>query len=185
MALTKCRECGKEISTTARSCPHCGAKRTSVLGRIWLAAKLFVALIVGLMAYQCGTVMNRVSSSESSPPLAGAAPATPSAARSPTPSAPRCTASDFSVTALKFRKDYDSLRFTGTVTNNGALPCGVQLKVSTYDASGAVVETTDFWPASIRNISPGAAENFSYFVRFDSNAKRYDVAPIDAKAWSR
>lgn len=26
MALTKCRECGKEISTEAKACPHCGAK---------------------------------------------------------------------------------------------------------------------------------------------------------------
>jgi hypothetical protein len=24
MALVKCRECGKEISTTAATCPHCG-----------------------------------------------------------------------------------------------------------------------------------------------------------------
>lgn len=26
MALIKCRECGKEISTDAKACPHCGAK---------------------------------------------------------------------------------------------------------------------------------------------------------------
>lgn len=26
MALIKCRECGKEISTEAKACPHCGAK---------------------------------------------------------------------------------------------------------------------------------------------------------------
>jgi len=26
MALIKCRECGKDISTEAKACPHCGAK---------------------------------------------------------------------------------------------------------------------------------------------------------------
>lgn len=26
MALVKCRECGKDISTQAKACPHCGAK---------------------------------------------------------------------------------------------------------------------------------------------------------------
>lgn len=26
MALTPCRECGKDMSTDARACPHCGAK---------------------------------------------------------------------------------------------------------------------------------------------------------------
>lgn len=25
MALKKCRECGKEVSTNANKCPHCGA----------------------------------------------------------------------------------------------------------------------------------------------------------------
>jgi len=27
MAMTKCKECGAQISTTAESCPHCGAKQ--------------------------------------------------------------------------------------------------------------------------------------------------------------
>ena len=27
MALVKCRECGKEVSTKAQACPHCGFKR--------------------------------------------------------------------------------------------------------------------------------------------------------------
>ena len=26
MAMIKCNECGKEISDTAKACPHCGAK---------------------------------------------------------------------------------------------------------------------------------------------------------------
>jgi len=29
MAMVKCKECGKEISDTAKACPHCGAKRIS------------------------------------------------------------------------------------------------------------------------------------------------------------
>jgi len=27
MALTKCLECGKEISTEAKTCPHCGTPK--------------------------------------------------------------------------------------------------------------------------------------------------------------
>ncbi len=26
MALTKCKECKKEVSTSAKTCPHCGVK---------------------------------------------------------------------------------------------------------------------------------------------------------------
>jgi len=36
MALTKCRECGKEISTEAKACPHCGAKPGSSTAKIIL-----------------------------------------------------------------------------------------------------------------------------------------------------
>ena len=47
MALIKCRECGGEVSTAAKSCPHCGAKipRTSVLGKIVLVVGLVWMLV--------------------------------------------------------------------------------------------------------------------------------------------
>lgn len=30
MPMTKCRECGKDISSTADNCPHCGAQMPAV-----------------------------------------------------------------------------------------------------------------------------------------------------------
>lgn len=30
MALKKCKECGEEVNTKTKSCPHCGAKQKSV-----------------------------------------------------------------------------------------------------------------------------------------------------------
>lgn len=30
MALVKCKECGKEVSETANTCPHCGAKNPGI-----------------------------------------------------------------------------------------------------------------------------------------------------------
>lgn len=33
MAIVKCLECSKEISTDSKSCPHCGATRLSSVGR--------------------------------------------------------------------------------------------------------------------------------------------------------
>ena len=178
MALTTCKECKKEISTSAKACPHCGAKRPSPASTIWTAIKLVIALLFGLVVYQCTSLANRT-------PTADRPKDTMAAPPDKAPYQHRCAPQDFTVSALKFRREYDTLNFTGTVTNSGALACGVQLKVSTYDGAESVVETKDFWPASIRNIAPGAAENFAYFVRYDKSAKRYDVVPIDAKAWSR
>lgn len=45
MAMTKCRECGSEISTKAEACPKCGAKRKSQTG----CGTLIMASVVGLI----------------------------------------------------------------------------------------------------------------------------------------
>lgn len=57
MALIKCRECGKEISDKAESCPNCGYKKTVVMPSVGnynsgktltsnLLAKVSIAIIV-------------------------------------------------------------------------------------------------------------------------------------------
>lgn len=33
MALVKCLECGKELSSDAKACPHCGAPKLSSIGK--------------------------------------------------------------------------------------------------------------------------------------------------------
>lgn len=43
MALKKCRECGNEVSTSAKVCPHCGKKRPVKRSRI--LTKFFLVLV--------------------------------------------------------------------------------------------------------------------------------------------
>ncbi|MGN0661475.1 MAG: zinc-ribbon domain-containing protein, partial [Oscillospiraceae bacterium] len=45
MALTKCKECGYEISKKAKNCPNCGApaNRTSCL--TWLVLILIIVFV--------------------------------------------------------------------------------------------------------------------------------------------
>lgn len=47
MALIKCGECGKEVSTSAVACPHCGAKKpkTSIWPRLLLGILVAFGLI--------------------------------------------------------------------------------------------------------------------------------------------
>jgi hypothetical protein len=50
MSLTKCRECGKDVSTEAKSCPSCGAKPpkpTSVFTLI--AGGIFIFFVGGMV----------------------------------------------------------------------------------------------------------------------------------------
>lgn len=49
MSLINCKECGKEISSSAKKCPHCGVRRTSSLtmGCLIIIVLLVVLPIIG------------------------------------------------------------------------------------------------------------------------------------------
>lgn len=54
MALIQCPECGKQVSDTARSCPHCGynlARRHQARRRAVVLLGLVIAIIVGIAVY--------------------------------------------------------------------------------------------------------------------------------------
>jgi hypothetical protein len=60
MAIISCAECGKPVSTVAKSCPNCGAppKRQSLWG--WIGWGALVAIVV--VIWGRGTNPNRTSS---------------------------------------------------------------------------------------------------------------------------
>lgn len=47
MALTKCKECGKEVSESAGKCPHCGAKVKKPVGPVGV---IVAALVLAFVA---------------------------------------------------------------------------------------------------------------------------------------
>ncbi|MGD9733588.1 MAG: zinc ribbon domain-containing protein [Desulfamplus sp.] len=53
MALQKCKECGKEVSTKADSCPNCGAKVKKQIGCLQSIFWIFlVLLIISYLAFK-------------------------------------------------------------------------------------------------------------------------------------
>lgn len=48
MALGTCRECGKQVSSEAKSCPHCGVD--SPIPITWTAYGVFKAVVLSLIA---------------------------------------------------------------------------------------------------------------------------------------
>lgn len=97
----------------------------------------------------------------------------------------KCSASDFAVSDLSGRHKYDRLVIVAKVTNTGTRACGVQVKASSFDKGDSLLDTNDGWPASVRNIAPGASENFTMHLRGDRPASRFTVVPIDAREWRK
>ena len=52
MAMTQCKECGKEISTKAAACPHCGAKAKRTSALTWFVAGLIGLAVVSSFGVQ-------------------------------------------------------------------------------------------------------------------------------------
>jgi len=73
MALVKCRECGHQISTTARACPSCGAavRRTSAITKL-VAALIGVTVVVAVCSKPDQPAAPRVSRYERCPAIAPA-----------------------------------------------------------------------------------------------------------------
>lgn len=47
MAMIKCRECGKEVSSKAAKCPHCGVSTPAVGNKEALLGCLFIVVLIG------------------------------------------------------------------------------------------------------------------------------------------
>ena len=48
MALIKCQECGQQVSSAAKACPHCGKSRDHISsGVVWFVV---IGLVVVLVA---------------------------------------------------------------------------------------------------------------------------------------
>lgn len=75
MALVKCKECGQQISTDAKSCPNCGKKRTScaTLGCAAILGICLVGFIASLFDYHGGgTTETKPIASTPPAPIPGA-----------------------------------------------------------------------------------------------------------------
>ncbi len=51
MALRKCPDCGKEMSTNATKCPHCGYKDKFTQVAILVLILLVIGIIIGVIWY--------------------------------------------------------------------------------------------------------------------------------------
>jgi hypothetical protein len=108
------------------------------------------------------------------------------------PLARKCQLSDFAVEGFA-PKIFDdckqtscpALKLIGKLKNNCSLAAGAQIKVIAEDGKGNVVDTTDGWPASTRNIGPGATYAFDMgpLMTYRKGMKKFSVEVIDVRTW--
>ncbi len=126
MAIIKCRECSKEVSSSADKCPHCGVKLNSN-SSIGMAIGIFV-IFVAYVAYS--NFGGKSSTITVSKPVAS--------------SVQQATSSnELTATNLKFFNDGLLSKVTGIVKNTTGIKLDyVQVEINLYDESGAQVGST-------------------------------------------
>jgi len=67
MALKPCKECGREISTNAKSCPHCGANPQPA--QIGCLSSIFIIFLVLLIVGYISTLFEGSNLSSNKPPV--------------------------------------------------------------------------------------------------------------------
>ncbi len=90
MALVKCKECGKEVASSAKTCPHCGIKEPGVTAK----QKAGGCLVILVLAAAIGYWMSGDSSDD----------------KSSSTTAAKCEATDGECVAQKLMSDPDVIR---------------------------------------------------------------------------
>lgn len=70
------------------------------------------------------------------------------------------------------------------LTNGCNDAVGVQVKLVALDKAGAPVASSDFWPASVRNIPPGDYTfSLDHTMQYDKAIKSFTLEAISVKRW--
>jgi hypothetical protein len=98
-----------------------------------------------------------------------------------------CHTADIELLQASYRPSGSGyVRMVGELKNNCSESTGVQLKAVWRDGKGEVVETEEFWPASIRDIAPGARYAFGGTFRIDTGrAKTMTLSVIEVRSFHR
>lgn len=134
MGLQKCKECGNDVSTQAKSCPKCGAVIKKNSGRLFALVFLATLSVIGV-----------ISSNQHSQPVVSAAV--------------NSSRSDLEVINYAFASgQFGNDVIQGTIRNNtGRQYKYVQVEINLYDKSGVQIGST---LANVNNLEPNGTWKF-------------------------
>lgn len=102
-----------------------------------------------------------------------------------------CNVGDIQIKSLRAKfvdncrtRSCASLEGVAVLRNNCPEAIGIQVKLSGYNAKKEVLATTEFWPASVRNIPPGDYEfSLDTHLRYDPAMKSFSLSVVEVKRW--
>ena len=147
--MVKCKTCGADIAKTAKTCPHCGARRRAGIGRGILGTILLIIgifIIIGALVGNSGSSSSSLSSSGQNAiqEVNNAA----SRMKLEEAEAPQITTGDFGVKTI--RGSYKNI--------SGATITYAQVTFALFDKDGAQIGTA---VANINNIAKDAVWKYS------------------------
>ena len=159
MALIKCRECGKQVSASAKTCPACRATPKKQYGCGCLALILLTLLIIGMVAgpRNQNTSTSKNGGSESSVPTAAPQPAAP---KRPSPQQANLSVQNLVVKRVPvegFLGKSTKFRYFFATKNNGSAPFVGNINITLHTKSKGITNK-DFQC----NIPPGI-QGWNYF----------------------
>jgi len=92
--------------------------------------------------------------------------------------------SDFKILSFNPKWENGRLRAVGEIKNTGKISGGPHVEVIARDEKGVLVESQDFWPNSISNISPGGTCGIEYTITRDRRAKTAEIKVVGVNVWN-
>jgi hypothetical protein len=149
MALVNCRECKKEISDKATTCPHCGHVNKKPT-QYNIGSFLLLGLVL-FFGYFMITARNNDSFKTN---LA--------IHESPKNKKENCDISKIKIDITNFsfenscqHSDCTSMKGAAIITNNCSIPIGVEVQITGYNKNNTPIATQKYWPNSINNLPVG------------------------------
>lgn len=90
---------------------------------------------------------------------------------------------DFEIVSYTMEWEGSWLMLYGEIKNNATVDAGVELQLLVRDADGKVIDSKQFWPASISNIAPGASYGLKTYATQKTNGASLELTILNAKQW--
>lgn len=91
--------------------------------------------------------------------------------------------SDIQILEWHLEREYGRTRVIGELKNNSSVATGVQIQAIARDKQGRIIDSEEWWPASISNIPSGAIWPINKTISDKENIETVEVSVIDVNVW--